>query len=55
MMLGILSPIKLVDNGGTLYNISSMLTRLSLRMVKKMNKRKLLCLGLIAVLLFSAL
>ena len=37
MMLGILSLIKLVDNGGALYNISSMLTRLRLRMVKKIN------------------
>ena len=36
-MLGALSLIKLVDNGGVLYNISSMLTRLRFRMVKKNN------------------
>lgn len=52
-MLGVPSLIKLVDNGWVLYNINSMLTHLSLRMVKKMNKRRIICLGLIAVLLFS--
>lgn len=52
-MLGVPSLIKLVDNGGVLYNINSMLAHLSLRMVKKMNKRRIICLGLIAVLLFS--
>lgn len=37
-MLGVPSLIKLVDNGGgVLYNINSMLTRLRLRMVKKIN------------------
>ena len=36
-MLGVPNLIKLVDNGGVPYNISSILTRLRLRMVKKIN------------------
>lgn len=36
-MLGVPNLIKLADNGDVLYNISSMLTRLRLRMVKKIN------------------